>query len=268
MPPFIENRPLHGKRALITGSAAGLGLAIGEALAKAGCAVLLHGRARAQTMAATCAELSERHAAPVHYLSADLSSTDGVTALVEGAREVLGGIDILVNNAVTRHFAPIHEFPQESWDLALAVNLSAVFHATRLLLPGMREQRWGRIINLTSIYGMRGTPNRVDYVTTKSALLGFSRVVALENLDYGITCNSVSPGSTLTPSIAARVEALRQRDGLDEEEAVRRFLAGKQPSGRFNQAEHVGELITFLCGEAGTDITGAMLPVDGGWLAS
>lgn len=259
---------LKGKRALITGSAAGLGLAIGEALAKAGCAVVLHGRANADTMTATCAELSQRHGSSVSYLSADLSTPAGVSGLVEQAQSILGGIDILVNNAVTRHFAPIHEFPVEAWDLALAVNLSAVFHATRLALPGMRERRWGRIINLTSIYGMRGTPNRVDYVTTKSALLGFARVVALENLDYGITCNSVSPGSTLTPSISARVDALREREDLSEEEAVRRFLAGKQPSGRFNQAEHVGELITFLCGEAGTDITGAMLPVDGGWLAS
>lgn len=260
--------PLNGKRALVTGSAAGLGLAIGEALAKAGCAVVLHGRAKAESMAATCTELSERYGSQVSYLSADLSSPAGVADLVDQAQSVLGGIDILVNNAVTRHFAPVHEFPVDAWDLALAVNLSAVFHATRLVLPGMREQRWGRIVNLTSIYGMRGTPNRVDYVTTKSALLGFSRVVALENLDYGITCNSVSPGSTLTPSIAARVETLRQREDLSEEEAVRRFLAGKQPSGRFNQAEHVGELITFLCSEAGTDITGAMLPVDGGWLAS
>ncbi len=259
---------LNGKRALITGSAAGLGLAIGEALAKAGCAVVLHGRAAVESMAATCNELSQRHGVEVSYQSADLSTPAGVSGLIEAATQTLGGIDILVNNAVTRHFAPIHEFPPEAWDLALAVNLSAVFHATRLVLPGMRERRWGRIFNLTSIYGMRGTPNRVDYVTTKSALLGFSRVVALENLDYGITCNSISPGSTLTPSIAARVEALREREQLSEEEAVRRFLAGKQPSGRFNQAAHVGELITFLCGDAGLDITGAMLPVDGGWLAN
>ncbi|WP_028627151.1 SDR family NAD(P)-dependent oxidoreductase [Metapseudomonas resinovorans] len=261
-------RPLAGKRVLITGSAAGLGLAIGESLAKSGCSVVLHGRAPAAEMAERCAELSARHEAHVGYQQADLTTEAGVQALVESAASELGGIDILINNAVTRHFAPIHEFPVDAWERALAVNLSAVFHATRLVLPGMRERRWGRIINLTSIYGMRGTPNRVDYVTTKSALLGFSRVVALENLDYGITCNSVSPGSTLTPSIAARVEALRQSENLSEEEAVRRFLAGKQPSGRFNQAEHVGELIAFLCGEAATDITGAMLPVDGGWLAS
>lgn len=259
---------LAGKRALITGSAAGLGLAIGESLAKAGCSVVLHGRAPAQSMAATCAALTQQYATPVSYLSADLSTAQGVAALVEGAQGLLGGVDILVNNAVTRSFAPVHELAVEDWDKALAVNLSAVFHAVRLVLPGMREQGWGRVFNLTSIYGMRGTPNRVDYVTTKSALLGFTRVVALENLDFGITCNAISPGSTLTPSIAARVQDLKQREGLDDEEAVRRFLAGKQPSGRFNQAEHVGELITFLCGAAGLDITGAMLPLDGGWLAN
>lgn len=259
---------LAGKRALITGSAAGLGLAIGESLASAGCSVVLHGRAPVESMTAECLILSEKYATSVSYLSADLSTAEGVASLVECANGILGGVDILVNNAVTRSFAPVHELAVEDWDKALAVNLSAVFHAVRLVLPGMRERGWGRVFNMTSIYGMRGTPNRVDYVTTKSALLGLTRVVALENLDFGITCNAISPGSTLTPSIAARVEALKQSEGLNDEDAVRRFLTGKQPSGRFNQANHVGELITFLCGAAGIDITGAMLPLDGGWLAN
>lgn len=259
---------LSGRKALVTGSAGGLGLAIGESLARAGCAVVLHGRSPADTMTQTCADLSERHSTTVTYITADLSTPQGCADLVRQAIQSVGEIDILVNNAVTRTFAPVHELPAEAWDTAIAVNLSAAFHAVRLVLPGMRTRGWGRIFNMTSIYGVRGTPNRVDYVTTKSALLGFTRVVALENLDYGITCNAISPGSTLTPSIAARVETLKQENNVTEEEAVRRFLVHKQPSGRFNNAGHVGELITFLCGTAGSDITGVMLPLDGGWLAS
>ncbi|MGH8384570.1 MAG: SDR family NAD(P)-dependent oxidoreductase [Pseudomonas sp.] len=261
-------KPLKNKRALITGSTAGLGLAIGEALAAAGCSIVLHGRAPADEFSALCANLQERHGVEVSYAAADLSTEAGVEELVSIAQARLGGIDILVNNAVARHFAPVHELPVDAWNRALAVNLSAVFHATRLALPEMRLQGWGRIFNMTSIYGVRGAPNRVDYVTTKSALLGFTRVVALENLDFGITCNAISPGSTLTPSIAARVDELKEQAQLSEKDAVRQFLTGKQPSGRFNDATHVGDLIVFLCGHSGTDITGAMLPVDGGWLAS
>ncbi|MEN5107283.1 SDR family NAD(P)-dependent oxidoreductase [Pseudomonas sp. TWI672] len=261
-------KPLSKKRALITGSTAGLGLAIGESLAAAGCDIVLHGMAPGEEVWDLCAELHERFGVEVSYVAADLSSESGVELMINSAKSLLGGIDILLNNAVVRHFAPVHEFPVEAWERALAVNLSAVFHATRLVLPEMRNGGWGRIFNMTSIYGLRGAPNRVDYVTTKSALLGFTRVVALENLDFGITCNAISPGSTLTPSIAARVDELREQAQLSEADAVRQFLNGKQPSGRFNEAAHVGDLIVFLCGHSGTDITGAMLPVDGGWLAS
>jgi len=259
---------LKNKRALLTGSSSGLGLAIAESLAAEGCDVAIHGRSDVQSMQPLCRELGERHGVIFHYIQADLSHLDGVTQLVQSARDLMGGIDILINNAVTRHFGPLHEIPLDAWQQALAVNLSAPLYAIQQVLPEMRDRQWGRIFNMTSIYGMRGTPNRVDYVTTKSGLLGMTRVVALENLDYGITCNAISPGSTLTPNIESRVAALQEKENLDYDEAVRLFLTGKQPSGRFNRSEHVGDLITFLCSDAGTDITGAMLPIDGGWLAS
>jgi len=132
----------------------------------------------------------------------------------------------------------------------------------------MRERGWGRIINMSSVYGSRAVANRIDYVTTKTALLGMTRVVALENVETGVTCNAVCPGSVLTPDTDARVKKLMAEHGLDREAATRRFLAGKQPSQSFIPAEDVAELIVFLCGPAGSHITGAMLPIEGGWLAS
>lgn len=258
---------LAGRRALVTGATAGLGFAIADRLAAGGCAIVLHGLEPDDAGIAACGRLASAHGVAARYVRADLSTEAGAVALHAAADADGEGIDVLVNNAVVRHFAPIDAFPVAAWDRALAVNVSAAFHLVRLALPAMRRRHWGRIVNLSSIYGSRGTVNRIDYVTTKSALLGFTRAVAMETLTDGITCNAVCPGSVLTPSIDARVAALAQDRGLARADAERQFLAGKQPSGAFIEADHVAELIAFLCGPAGRDITGSVLPIDGGWLA-
>jgi 3-hydroxybutyrate dehydrogenase len=199
---------------------------------------------------------------------ADLSSGDEVARLIAAARAEMGGVDILINNAVVRHFASIVDFPTDKWEAALAVNLSAAFHAIRGVLPGMREQNFGRIFNMTSVYSLRGTQDRVDYVTTKAALLGLTRAVALENLDYDVTCHSICPGSVLTPGTEQRIARLMVDEALDRSTAESRFLEGKQPGGQFVRPESVGALILFLCGPAARDMTGSMIPVEAGWLAS
>jgi 3-hydroxybutyrate dehydrogenase len=259
---------MQGKTALVTGSAGGLGYAMADALARAGCHVVLHGIEPPDSVQPQQAELERRHGVSVAYLQADLADAGAVERLVREVQSRHGGIDVLVNNAVTRHFAGIAEFPVKAWDRALAVNLSAAFHAIRLALPGMRERGWGRIFNMTSVYGARAVPNRIDYVTTKTALVGLTRAVALETINQGITCNAICPGAVLTPTNEGRINALMEQTGLDRGEAIERFLAGKQPIQRFVDPAHVGELVVFLCGAAGQDITGAVLPVEGGWLAS
>jgi 3-hydroxybutyrate dehydrogenase len=176
-----------------------------------------------------------------------------------------GGVDILVNNAVLRQTAPIEEFPVDRWDDSLAVNLSAAFHTIRLILPHMRKNNWGRIINVSSIYGLRGVANRVGYVTTKTALIGITRAVALETLDQNITCNVICPGTAETPVHDAAIQTMMTTDGLSRTEAERRFLAGRQPSGRFVAPGGVAALMLYLCGPDSADITGAALPIDGGW---
>lgn len=258
---------LEGKGALVTGSSDGLGLAIARALAGAGCSVVLHGLEAPQQMACTVDELARAFDANVAYVRADLATPAGVDALIAAARERVNTLDVLVNNAVVRHFAGIESFPLEHWNNALAVNLTAAFRAIQLTLPGMRERGFGRIFNMTSVYGTRGVANRVDYVTTKTALLGLTRSVAIETLNQGITCNAICPGSVLTPNIDSRIDALMNERGIGRSDAVREFLKGKQPTGELIDAAHVGDMVVFLCGPSASQITGALMPIEGGWLA-
>jgi len=260
--------PLAGRVALLTGSTGGLGFAMAEALARAGCSVMLNGLEPAAAVAAKREALERSAGAAVAYCAASIATEGGVASLMAATLARFGRLDVLVNNAVVRHFAPITEFPADRWEAALAVNLSAAFHAIKHALPGMRARNYGRIFNLTSVYGLRGEVNRVDYVTTKSGLLGLTRAVALENLDYDVTCHSLCPGSVLTPGTEGRVERLMAERGLSRQAAEMAFLQGKQPGGRFVAAGSVAGLLVFLCGPAGRDMTGALLPVEAGWLAS
>jgi 3-hydroxybutyrate dehydrogenase len=254
-----------GGRALVTGSTDGIGFAIASRLARGGCDVLLHGLEPEAAMAARCGELAVAHGVRVDYVRSDLSDEAGVRRLADAVL-ASGGAGILVNNAVVRDSAAVTDLAPQSWQRALAVNLTAPLRLVQLLLPGMRDRGWGRIVNMASIYGLRATVNRVDYVSTKSGLLGLTRAVALETAGQGITCNAVCPGTVLTPGIDARIAGIVAQ-GASRDEAERHYLAGKQPSGRFVQAADVAELVAFLCGPAAKDITGATLPMDGGWLA-
>ncbi|RYI95618.1 MAG: SDR family oxidoreductase [Acetobacteraceae bacterium] len=255
---------LQGRVALITGSTGGIGLAVAEALAAGGAEIILHGLATPEEAAPVVAGLAARHGVPVRFHRAELAQPAAIATMVAAA----GDIGILVNNAAARHFAPVEAMPPEAWDEDIAVNLSAAFHLVRLTLPGMRRRGWGRIVNMASIYGLIGAKDRIGYVTTKTALIGLTRAVALETAESGITCNALCPGSTLTPNIDGRIRAAMATEGTDRPAAEARFLAGKQPTGRFVEAEAIAAMVAMLCGPAGRDITGAVLPMDGGWSAA
>jgi 3-hydroxybutyrate dehydrogenase len=257
---------LAGKSALITGSLGGIGFATARALAALGCNIMLNGFGDPATIEARVDEL-EGLGVHAEYHGADLRQPQQIATLVRAATQVFGALDILVNNAVVRYFGAVENFAPEHWDEALAVNLSAPFHTIRLALPGMKAKGWGRIVNMASVYGTFATVERVDYITTKTALIGLTRAVALECARTGITCNAICPGVVLTPAIEQRLQNEMQRDGSTPQSAEENFLAARQPSRRFVDDTNIAELIAFLCGPYSADINGAALPVDGGWTA-
>jgi len=257
---------LANKTALVTGSVDGIGFAIAAQLANQGCAVMLNGFAAEDHIGAQMKSL-RNSGATVAYHGADLSIPEQIDDLVAETRRQFGHIDIVVNNAVTRCYANIEDLPVESWNYALAVNLSAPYHIVRQVMAEMKQRRWGRVLNIASNYALRGTARRSDYCSTKHGLLGLTRVIALEGLDFGITCNAICPGATLTPHARKLVAERMAASGKTEEQATLDYLAQRQPSKRFVDPKDVGTLAAFLCSDGARDITGGPVAIDGGWLA-
>lgn len=253
---------LKDKWALVTGATGGLGLAVAEGLAGAGANIVLHDL-KAPKDAAD--RLQASFGVSVIAAEADLTQRPAIEAMMADLLDRCGAIDIVVNNAVVRHFAAVEDFPPDEWDRALAVNLSAPFHLIRLALPGMKQRGWGRIVNMASIYSSRAVEDRIDYVTTKTAILGVTRAVALETARTGITCNAVAPGTLPTPAIIGKIAAVAAQAGTSIEATTESYLGERQPSRRFVGMEGVGALVAFLCSPAARDITGITLPIDGGW---
>ncbi|SER10331.1 MULTISPECIES: 3-hydroxybutyrate dehydrogenase [Pseudomonas] len=253
---------LKGKTALVTGSTSGIGLGIATRLAEAGADVILNGFGDSETAKADLSRLGGR----VGYHGADLSRPEQITDLFAYAEHEFGGVDILVNNAGIQHVASVETFPVEKWDAIIAINLSSVFHATRLALPSMRQRGWGRIVNIASVHGLVGSAQKSAYVAAKHGVVGLTKVVALETADCNVTCNALCPGWVLTPLVQQQIDARAAADG-DAERARRELLEEKQPSLEFVTPAQLGELTLFLCSDAAAQVRGAAWNVDGGWLA-
>ena len=258
---------LKGKTALVTGSTGGIGEAFARAFAQAGCNVVMNGMGEPQAIEKLRASL-EAHGAQVIHHPADVGKPEEIEAMMREAESRFGGVDILVNNAVTRHYSPIEAFPVDKWERALAVNLSAAFHTIRLALPGMKQRNWGRIINMASIHATSVVKDRVDYVTTKHAIVGITRAVALETAQTAITCNAISPGWVLTPHAEAQITRRMAEKGLTREAAMADLLEVRQPSRKPVLPSDVAALGIFLCSDAAANITGTALPIDGAWSIS
>lgn len=260
-------RPLAGRVALVTGSTSGIGLGIARALAEAGADVVLNGLGDPAELIGLADSLSARAGVRVHFDGADMSDPAAVVRMVEGAEARMGRLDILVNNAGIQHVAPLDEFPPAKWDLILAINLSAVFHATRAALPGMKARGFGRIVNVASAHGLVASPFKSAYVAAKHGVVGLTKVTALEVAELGITANAICPGYVWTPLVERQIDDQARVHGIGREAVIRNVLLASQPSKRFATVEELGALALFLCTEAGASITGTALPVDGGWTA-
>ena len=259
---------LEGKRALVTGSTSGIGLAYAKALAAKGCSITLNGMADQPTIDDAIKQVDAAGTGSVHFSDSDMRKPDEIRAMVSDAVSEMGGIDILVNNAGIQHVAPIEEFADEMWNDILAINLSSLFHTIKAALPQMRERNWGRIINTSSTHGLVASPEKAAYVATKHGVVGLTKVVALETAESGITCNAICPGSTRTALAEWQIEKYAQEQGIDFESAAAKRLAERTPSKTYVQVEQLAGLAVFLCSDAASQMTGVALPMDGGWTAT
>jgi 3-hydroxybutyrate dehydrogenase len=255
-----------GKVALITGSTSGIGLGMAQSLARQGVHLMLNGFGDAEAAKAAVKSVAAA-GVRVEYHGADMSKPAEIEDLVRSTEAAFGRLDILVNNAGIQHVAPIEEFPVERWDAVIAINLTSAFHTTRLALPGMKARNWGRILNIASAHGLVASANKSAYVAAKHGLVGMTKSVALETATTGVTVNAICPGWVLTPLVQKQVDARAAAEGVSVDEAKKRLLGEKQPSLQFTTPEQLGELAVFLCSDAASNIRGAAINVDGGWLA-
>jgi len=258
---------LKGKTALVTGSTSGIGLGIARGLAGAGANLVINGFGDAAAIEAERSEIEAMGVACV-YDGADMSRPAEITAMVDAAAERFGGIDIVVNNAGIQSVHPVEEFPPEKWDAILAINLSAAFHTVRAAIPAMKTKGWGRVINVASAHGLVASPFKSAYVAAKHGVLGFTKTVALEVAEAGITSNAICPGYVMTPLVQGQIADTAKARGLSEDDVVRDVLLAAQWTKKFVTVEQLAGVALFLCSEAADNITGIALPVDGGWTAA
>ena len=248
---------LEGKRALVTGSTSGIGLAIARALYAEGAEIVLNGFGDESEIAKLREELGADHS------GADLTKVDEV----EGMMAEAGGIDILVNNAGTQHVAPVEEFPVDKWNLIIALNLSSAFHTARLAVPHMKERGWGRIINTASAHSLAASPFKSAYVAAKHGMAGLTKTLALELAEHGVTANCISPGYVWTPLVENQIPDTMKARGMSREDVIDKVLLAKQPTKKFVQPEDVGAMAVFLCRDEAQNVNGANWSIDGGWTA-
>ena len=258
---------LEGKTALVTGSTSGIGAHIADALAAEGRNIVLNGFGDAVDIELQCARIRRAYDVRTRYDGADMNKPDQIEVMMDGALVAFGNIDILVNNAGIQHVAAIDEFPPDKWYEIIAVNLVAAFHTVRRALPGMKARQWGRIINVASAHALVASPFKSAYVAAKHGLAGLTKTIALEVAEHGITANAVCPGYVKTPLVEKQIPDVARARGMSEDEVVRDVLLAAQPTKHFVDANEIAALCVFLASEKASSLTGALIPVDGGWTA-
>jgi 3-hydroxybutyrate dehydrogenase len=261
-------RPLAGKVAVVTGSTSGIGLGIARSFAQAGADVVINGLGKPEDIERVLSELEwDNPGSRIVYNGANLMKGEDAATLVQQTLDGFGRVDILVNNAGIQHVSPIEHFPPEKYEAIIALNLSAAWYTTRAAFESMKQNGFGRIINVASAHGLIASPFKSAYVAAKHGVVGLTKTVALEGAEHNITCNAICPGYVWTPLVENQIDDTAKARGLTREEVIRDVLLAAQPNKRFADVEELGALAVFLCGPGGTSITGTALPVDGGWTA-
>ena len=259
--------PLAKRHALVTGSTSGIGLAIARALAKEGADVVINGFGDKAAIETERAKIEKEFGVKAFYNGADMAKGPEIEAMIAEAQSKMGSLDILVNNAGVQHVSPIEDFPPEKWDAIIAINLTAAFHAIRAAVPGMKAQKWGRIINTASAHSLVASPFKSAYVSAKHGLAGLTKTVALELATFGVTANCISPGYVWTPLVERQIpDTMKARD-MTREQVINDVILAAQPTKQFVTVDQVAALAVYLCSDAAAQITGANLSIDGGWTA-
>lgn len=258
---------LKNKVALVTGSTSGIGLGIAEKLAESGFHIMIHGFANEDAISKLKTEMASKYGVKVGFNSSNLIEVAQIYKLVDHCQSELGSLDVLVNNAGMQFTSPLEEFPNEKWDDIIALNLSAAFHATKAVIPQMKKAGWGRIVNIASTHGLVASVHKAAYVAAKHGLIGLTKVTALELAESGITCNAVCPGWVRTPLVEKQIADLASNNNLTLDAATISLLEAKQPTKRFTEVSHLGDLVSFLVTDAASNMTGAELKMDGAWTA-
>src|SRR5271170_2506660 len=258
---------LATRHALVTGSTSGIGLAIARAFAKEGADVVINGFGDKDAIEKARATIEKEFGVKAFYNGADMTKPAEIAAMIADAQAKLGSLDILVNNAGIQFVSPIEDFPIEKWDAILAINLSAAFHAIRAATPGMKAQKWGRIVSTASAHSLVASPFKSAYVSAKHGLAGLTKTVALELATFGVTVNCISPGYVWTPLVEKQIPDTMKARNMTAEQVKRDVMLAAQPTKQFVTVDQVASLAVYLCSDTAAQITGANLSIDGGWTA-
>lgn len=258
---------LSGRVAIITGSTSGIGAAMAEALAENGANIVLNGLGDAAEIEALRAGMAEKHGVEVRYHGANMLRPDQIAELVDSTAAEFGRLDILLNNAGIQNVAPVEEFPAEKWDAIIGINLSSVFHASKAAIPHMKRAGRGRMVNLASAHGLVASPFKSAYVAAKHGVMGFTKTLALELAEDNITCNAICPGYVKTPLVENQIADTARARGITEDEVVRDVMLAAQPTKKFVTYEELAGALLYIVSDAGANMNGSWISVDGGWTA-
>jgi 3-hydroxybutyrate dehydrogenase len=259
---------LKGKTAIVTGSTSGIGLAYAKAFAAEGANVVINGFGDAAAIEAEHAALEATSGAKALYDGADMTKPEQIQAMVARCHAELGGPDIIVNNAGIQHVAPIEDFPADTFEAIIKINLTSAWYLIQAAVPLMKAAKWGRIISTASAHSLVASPNKSAYVMAKHGIAGLTKTIALETATDGITVNCISPGYVWTPLVEKQIPDTMKARGLTREQVINDVMLDAQPTKEFVTSEQVAALALFLCRDEAKSITGANLSVDGGWTAA
>jgi 3-hydroxybutyrate dehydrogenase len=251
---------------MITGATSGIGLSIANELAKLKTNLIINGFGQKAEIQNVVQQL-EKHKIKCLYHNCDISSSIEIELMFQDAIKTFGRVDILVNNAGIQHVAKIEEFPNEKWESIIQINLIAAFYTTKLVVPLMKKNNWGRIINIASAHGLVASPFKSAYVAAKHGIVGFTKSIALELAPFGITANSVCPGYVKTNLVLNQIADIAKIRNMSEEEVMNEVILKPHAIKRLIEVDEVASLVAFLCDEKAGNITGSAMSIDAGWTA-